>query len=206
MSDPTMSADGHLRRALDLLRQEETQRVETFNRELAELRQKIAAIEAVIAPAANKPQLALLPITATSFPRSAQVAVGTPEPMMVPRSTPTADTARLARLVKGRPQTEALIAIAEANDGILRTAEAKQILMQAGLIHGNPKNASSHLFALLRNQERWSKYECWFQRISPGVFKLVPKGEHEKPVDQAASAGAVNPLDALAAESRRVMM
>jgi hypothetical protein len=66
----------------------------------------------------------------------------------------------------GKTQLDALVTIAEKNDGYFKVQEAKRLMLRAGLIR-NPKNANSILYTLLgRHPDR-------FERVGPGEFRLI---------------------------------
>jgi len=74
-----------------------------------------------------------------------------------------------ARKLQGLKQYEALRRIAEENEGhIVNASEARDILIAAGLVHGKPRNAGSHLYNLLKDSEE-------FEKVSPGNFRLRSK-------------------------------
>ena len=71
-------------------------------------------------------------------------------------------------LRKMRNQKEALSYIADQNDGVLRIAEAKQALIKAGLIRGQPKYAYGHIHNMLKNDDG-------YDQVDPGVFLKRPQ-------------------------------
>jgi hypothetical protein len=175
MSNAMKTADDHLRQALVLLRDEETQRVEEFNRQIAELRQRIKILEDILSPPPRQYTLREItqPMASVSAPPRSILA---PDPIRNPEQM----IADLAKAVRGKSQLEALIEIARRNGGILRTAEVKPILLKAGLIKGNPKNASGHVFGLLRDDDRLGRFGVRFEKLSPGVYKMMPSTEPER--------------------------
>jgi hypothetical protein len=94
--------------------------------------------------------------------------------------------ARLRRSIeahglRGLTQVQALTKIAENNGGILQSAHAKTLLLQAGLIR-NPKNAANILFSVIQRSEK-------FERVSPGVYRLIgynPPEEKQHPEPTSA--------------------
>ncbi len=76
-------------------------------------------------------------------------------------TSPTIDVGAL----RGLKQVEALVKIAEHGGGIIRSAEAKALLLQAGLI-SNPKNAANILFSVMQRSGK-------FERVEPGVYRLI---------------------------------
>jgi len=68
--------------------------------------------------------------------------------------------------IRGMPQLKALITIAQANGGMVNSAEAKRLFLAAGLVRGNPKHAGPHIYSLLKASDR-------FEWVSPGTFRLV---------------------------------
>jgi hypothetical protein len=67
--------------------------------------------------------------------------------------------------LRGMKQVEALTKIAQHEDGVLRTATAKRLFLQAGLIK-TPKNANNIIFAVVNRSGL-------FDRIEPGVYRLI---------------------------------
>ena len=66
--------------------------------------------------------------------------------------------------LEGKTQREALVEIARRNNGTVKTAEAKDLLIKAGLIT-KTKNASTIVSTAINRSGR-------FERVSPGVYKL----------------------------------
>ncbi|MDQ3044592.1 MAG: hypothetical protein M3R06_05495 [Chloroflexota bacterium] len=179
MSDAITSADHHLREALALLRREESERLEDFNREMAHIRQRISAIQTALSPTTNND------VAERQVVPPSKALERFPEQRFARRTTFVVPSDLVPQL-KGSTQPEALIKIAQYYDGTLRTAEAKQILIKARLITGNPKNALSHLYALLRDTDRFKHLDGDFEKIDPGVFRLVPKGTDRQFENQGA--------------------
>ncbi len=163
MSDAVTSANQHLRDALTLYRQEEIERVNAFNREMTELRDRIAGIEKMIGPLRTTSYGERAPARSPEA-TVALARVNSHDEFVVPQE--------LISQLTGLSQPEALVRIAQGNNGILRTVEAKQILLKAGLITGNPKNAISHMFQLLKDADRFGKIGFEFEKIGPGAFQL----------------------------------
>lgn len=163
MSDAIASADGHLREALNLLRAEEETRVTEFERAMAQLRRRIKAVEAALVASATDGDQVPLPDFGTLAPSQR----GVPAPSV---STPETWAAKL----RGLSQPEALIQIAEERGGILRTVEAKPILIDAGLVKGKPENVYGHIFQLLKEADRFEKFGFRFEKIGPGTYRLLP--------------------------------
>lgn len=67
--------------------------------------------------------------------------------------------------LRGLKQVEALVKIAQHNGGQIRTADAKRLFLQSGLIK-NPKNANNILFSVIQRSGK-------FERIEPGLYRLV---------------------------------
>ncbi len=76
-------------------------------------------------------------------------------------------------------QLESLVLIAEQQGGEFRVFDARDILIGAKKIAGNPANAYGHLLKLLRGSER-------FERIARGTWRLQPVGA----IDTAAEEWA----------------
>lgn len=68
--------------------------------------------------------------------------------------------------VREMTQLQALIHIAEKNNGRLRVAPARLLIVKAGIMKAG-KNASNVLFSAIDRSER-------FERIKRGVYKLLP--------------------------------
>lgn len=83
---------------------------------------------------------------------------------------------RMIQTLRMPTQAEALVQIAEANGGVLRSVEAKRLLVVSGLIRGNAKNSTGHIFNLLRDAERFEKLGVRFERVSPGTYQLISLG------------------------------
>lgn len=138
-----------------------------YQARIADLNRDIDAYERVIAreTGADLPpsttssenlQLKPVPFTDTRFPRSSQPTFG-------------AQSGGWARRLRGLTQPEALIRIAEGNDGVLRVVDAKRIFLEAKLAKGQIRNVNGHIHHILTRSDR-------FERIEPGVFRLLPKG------------------------------
>jgi hypothetical protein len=69
----------------------------------------------------------------------------------------------LARLA-GMSQTQGLVAIARANNGVIKAQEAKRILIEAGRMT-KTKNSTSAIHTLINRSGR-------FERIAPGTYRL----------------------------------
>ena len=66
--------------------------------------------------------------------------------------------------------------MAEVNSGLLRIAEAKRILIAAGLVKGRAQNVSGRLYHLLNRLEQ-------FEKAEPGTHYLVT---HPPQVERAS--------------------
>jgi len=95
------------------------------------------------------------------------------------RDLPSATSIDLASL-RGMTQIAALRKIAEHGGGQLRTADAKRLFLQAGLIK-TPKNANNILFTLINRSPL-------FERVEPGVYRLIAT-KPEKPARLLPEAG-----------------
>lgn len=76
--------------------------------------------------------------------------------------------------IRGMPQLQALIKIAQLNGGLVNASEAKRLFIQASLTKGNPKHAGPHIYNLLKNSDR-------FQWESPGTFRLITNYNEKQP-------------------------
>lgn len=75
-------------------------------------------------------------------------------------------TARIhADSLRGKTYLEAIMAIAKANNGIVKVTEAKRFLLEAGVAM-KPKTAYQIITGTIIRSER-------FERIAPGQYKLV---------------------------------
>ena len=76
----------------------------------------------------------------------------------------------------GKTQLQALIHIAEQNNGVVEAGKAKRLLLTAGLIK-NPKNAANIIFNVINRSEK-------FKRRSPGIYELIGyQNKSESPLD-----------------------
>jgi hypothetical protein len=75
-----------------------------------------------------------------------------------------------AQKLRGLTQVQALVRMAQENDGIVSVRDARRVFMATGLARGKPKNVGPHLYHVLRNAEQ-------FQRVAPGTFKLIQESE-----------------------------
>ena len=48
----------------------------------------------------------------------------------------------------------------------VRPSEVKRIMIEAGLVKGNPRNAAPHIYSLLRDSSK-------FKWVAPGTFELM---------------------------------
>lgn len=72
----------------------------------------------------------------------------------------------LVERVRGMTHMQALITIADANDGVVRVREAKRILLQSGL-KKNPKTAAQGITSALVRSDR-------FEHTGKGEYTLTP--------------------------------
>lgn len=205
MSDAIASADRHLREALHLLQSEYDGRQTAYEREIAPLRQRIRAIEVALSPSP--------PIGIDDSRHTERALSLSPERAVLrPIASPTSPR-DVARKIRGLTQPEALIRIAQEQGGVLQTALAKAILLDAGLIRGNPKNALGHVFQLLKNPDRFEKFGYRFEKIKPGEYRLMPteskrpsqhdNDQEELPLGTPASAPHLPGIDFITVESPR---
>jgi hypothetical protein len=88
--------------------------------------------------------------------------------------------------LRGLTQPEALIRIVQENGAVLRTVEAKPILIKAGLAKGQQKNVYGHIFQLMKGTERFAKLGVRWKKIGPGEYRLHPvESDHVSSDDQA---------------------
>lgn len=118
-----------------------------LNKQLEDVRRKLESVSMT---------LALLDEGETAGP-----IVATTDDDLSPAVQPSIDVVGL----RGMTQLQALKKIAEHSGGTLRTALAKRLLIQAGLI-SNPKNANNIIFSVIHRSEA-------FERTDPGVYRLV---------------------------------
>lgn len=169
MSDTMASID--LVALLNQLREEETE----YNRQLVRLQEEIGTLERAFAIAERRKmgvKGSLAPAeSVVSSPldvaneRPAYIG-GHVSPVIAERPSPVR-VAELARKVRGLTQIEALKRIAQANEGIVRTIEAKPVFIKAGLSKGSPRNIGSHLYHLLDASPE-------FEKVGTGVFRWLP--------------------------------
>jgi hypothetical protein len=151
-------------------REEETIRVE-YERRIDHNRRVREAAEVTL-----QALLAETPLVATDdAPASPPPAEPEPAPAPV----------NWKRVLAGMTQPEALVRIAELGDGIVRTNDAKAIVIEAGLLRGNPKYLNSRLHTILIESDR-------FERIAPGTYRLLPGGE---PGETTATIDSPGPSD-----------
>lgn len=161
MSDIMTSVDDHLREALRILRLEHDARLAAFEKEVSLLQQRINSLETMLSSDGDD----------TGSPRLAEFS------NWMKRNNSSAANPILhntAQQLRGKTHPEALIQIAQAEGGILRTAPAKATLIEAGLVKGNPKNVLGHIFQLLKDSDRFAKLGYRFEKIEPGVYRLLP--------------------------------
>lgn len=84
------------------------------------------------------------------------------------------------RELEGLKQYEALKKIATLNGGVVRVAEAKRLLLAAGLSKARPQNLVSHIHNLLKESDE-------FEWESRGTFRLVPPVSSWQPAYVQAS-------------------
>lgn len=153
------------------LEQLRAQRAE-LQAQLTELDRLVVAAELLLAwqtgaPLPSSAQQASLPIIPTR-PLGGGQAV---------ERRPTPPSYQLARRLQGLTHNEALMLIAKENGGTIRPADAKDILIAAGLTKGKPRNVATHVYHLLSRSEQ-------FEHVSPGTFRLV-----EWPDDESGTLG-----------------
>lgn len=76
----------------------------------------------------------------------------------------------ITKTIRGLTHKNALVAMAKSNKGTIKVSDAKRGLIAAGLVKGNPKYISGHVYNLLKDDARFT----W---IAPGTFKLVHEGQ-----------------------------
>lgn len=107
-----------------------------------------------------------------------QSASATPIAGLAPSLTPNAGSAELpssrasdpgfwTRRLRGMSHMKALVRIAqESSDGLIKTTEARDILMRAGIASGKPRNVNSHIHTLLSRSDQ-------FEWVEAGVYRLI---------------------------------
>ncbi len=135
-----MAIDPVVRELLSLL-DEQRAKAEPLERRLAEIQDKIEKIEGTI----------------QMYSESRKLDGIEPEQALI-------------EAIKGKTHREALAIIAKANDGLVKSAEAKRLFLAAGLAKGKVKNLGPHLWQLLNASQE-------FQRIDAGVFRLIGSRE-----------------------------
>ena len=130
--------------------------------QLATLADKISALETTLQVAQELPSATKV-VAERPIVTERPIVVEAPGKDARPLNTPSAGWARFLRGIR---QIDALRAIASANDGVVRTADAKRIFLEAGLAKGAPKHVGPHIYHMLLNAED-------FERIEPGTFRLT---------------------------------
>ncbi|MGH2561635.1 MAG: hypothetical protein ACRDJH_21415, partial [Thermomicrobiales bacterium] len=98
---------------------------------------------------------------------------------------PPLNEGRWARRLHGLTQYEALVRIAEDNDGILRTTDARDIFLRARIARGKPRNINGHIHHMLSRSDE-------FEKVAPGVFRLVPPELPPREVNASVEEGALS--------------
>ena len=137
-----------------------------LEQELIRVREEISVLERVLAREAKNetPQTN----AEGEFPI---LKLGRPQPALV--ASDDVEHRALIRSLRGLAQPQALVEIAKANGGVLRTADAKNHLIEAGLVKGY-RNVSGHIFSLLRDGDRFAKLGVQFHRMDAGVYRMSP--------------------------------
>ncbi len=171
-----------LRRAIDTLRGKEAAlraeyegRLEELRRNIAMLEQALVVAEEALSDAPLVPQVSHSEAHPSSVPTRLTLWQADPAPPANVTPLPLLSPSGWRQKLRGLTQIEALERIARENGGILKTADAKPILMAAGLTRGKPRNIGSHIYHMLLNSEN-------FERIGKGTFRLLtyrPHGEGE---------------------------
>lgn len=78
--------------------------------------------------------------------------------------------------LKGKTQLEALLFLAEKNNGQFTVAEAKRLLLEAEML--SRRNPSTILYTLIRRSDR-------FDKVKAGVYKLREPAAHVTPIRSA---------------------
>lgn len=157
MMDTRQQTTSTLMNELDRLR---TEKIE-YERKAARISQTIDAYEHVIADLTGAPlpgpsmPTESLPVEVAHVRREDQQILPLP-----------ANTGEWRKKLRGLTHIEALIKIAKENDGVVRVADAKRILVDANLTTAKARNVSSHIYHTLARSER-------FERTDPGVFRLA---------------------------------
>lgn len=94
-------------------------------------------------------------------------------------SSRASDPGFWTRRLRGLSHMKALVRIAQETNGVIRTTEARDILMRSGIASGKPRNVNSHIHTLLSRSEQ-------FEWVSAGVYRLI------QPVGPPATAPREN--------------
>lgn len=165
MMDASGQTISELTHALDVLRNENAEyedKVCEYQAKIATNTRSIEAFELVISQLTGAAPDPPVPVqhARPTFPNFAHSwAERQPRLPLSPRGNDW------ARKLKGLTQIEALIQIANQNDGVLRVVEAKNVFVESGLVKGKVKNVSGHIYHTLGRSDR-------FERVEPGVFRL----------------------------------
>jgi hypothetical protein len=153
----------YLQEALRMLREDEKGEIDAFEKRMAGLRSRIRATEQALSTFNVDSSQTVLPLA--------------PSPIIGPdRSSPAAvqmDDLDLIKRLKNLTQPEALVEIATQRGGLIRTAEAKDLMIRAGNIKGNPKNAYNHVFQLMKDEDRLARWHVRFEKEGAGIYRMV---------------------------------
>ena len=78
-----------------------------------------------------------------------------------------ASTVLLSEMQKKRTQKEAIDYYADQSDGRVKVNDLKQLLIKAGFIKGKHQYAYGHIYAMLKNDDR-------YEHLGNGAFQRQP--------------------------------
>ena len=90
-------------------------------------------------------------------------------------------TAELIRSLDGKSIREAVLLIAEHNDGEVTNDEAVRIIVEAGIMPDKDRTARARVWDVLQDEDRFSK-------IERGRYRLLPVAEEYDGTDAAVDA------------------
>lgn len=170
------------RRFLEGLRAEHANAVAYAER----LASTIASVEQTLRALSDSPVQRQLPIESPSFRREhstmapgsafdAALAIGSaPEAAIAIAGA----TNGWARRLRGMSQHEAVIQIAEDNGGVVRTKDAAEILLKAGLSTADPRNLYRYVLSFLTTSGK-------FVKAGKGTYRLIDFEAGNEPREDA---------------------
>ena len=149
-----------------------------LNEALADVQRKINAIDAMLGAPITTIDEQQDPPVVTKPARAARTVKPVARKQEMPNTSQLgrAELQSWAGKLKGLSHNEALVRIAEENEGVVRSAEAAHILTGIGHVKGKRGNAAGHMHRLLRESNR-------FVREGVGMFRLIADANQAKLID-----------------------